>query len=336
MTTDVILADGGIETDLIFHRGQDLPHFAAFVLLDTDEGRELLREYYRPYLDIAGEAGTGLVLETPTWRASPRWFSALDRESSDLDRVNRAAVRLLQGLRDERQDVDVLVSGCLGPRDDGFVAATMMDEQAAQDYHRPQVEALHAAGADRVTAMTVAYPAEAVGIVRAAQAAGIQSVISFTIEADGRLPDGSTLAHAIQVVDDATDREAAFFMVNCAHPSHITLALGPPAPDGSVVDDAVPDDDGDRTWLSRVQGVRANASTRSHAELDAAEDLDEGDPATFGRQMAWLHAQVPSLQVLGGCCGTDHRHVRAVAQAVKAHGAPDAARPESGQSAPRS
>jgi S-methylmethionine-dependent homocysteine/selenocysteine methylase len=312
MTTDVILGDGGIETDLIFHHGQDLPHFAAFVLLDTEEGRELLREYYRPYLDVAREAGTGLVLETPTWRASRGWFAALDRPPTDLAPVNQTAVRLLRDLREEQQGVDVIVSGCLGPRDDGFVAATVMDEQAAQDYHRPQVEALHAAGADRVTAVTVAYPAEAVGIVRAAQAAGIESVISFTVETDGRLPDGSTLAHAIRVVDDATDRAPAFFMVNCAHPTHVALAL----------DAHAADDDGDRTWLSRVQGVRANASTRSHAELDAAEDLDEGDPAVFGREMARLHARVPSLRVLGGCCGTDQRHILAVAREVTAGDAP--------------
>jgi homocysteine S-methyltransferase len=322
MTTDVILADGGIETDLIFHHGQDLPHFAAFVLLDTEEGRELLREYYHPYLGIAREAGTGLVLETPTWRASPAWFTALDRRSSDLGPVNHAAVQLLRDLCEEQPGVDVIVSGCLGPRDDRFVAATMMDEQAAQDYHRPQVEALHAAGADRVTAVTVAYPAEAVGVARAAQVAGIECVVSFTVETDGRLPDGSTLPHAIRVVDDATDRAAAFFMVNCAHPSHVTLTLDPPAVDAPV-DDAVPDP-ADRTWLSRVQGVRANASTRSHAELDAAEDLDDGDPATFGREMARLHARVPSLRVLGGCCGTDERHIRAVARAVTAPDAPPA------------
>jgi homocysteine S-methyltransferase len=313
MTTDVMLGDGGIETDLIFHHGQDLPHFAAFVLLDTEQGRELLRAYYRPYVDIAREAGTGLVLETPTWRASRRWFTALDRPQSDLAPVNQAAVHLLRDLREGQRAVDVVVSGCLGPRDDGYVAATVMDEQAAQDYHRPQVEALHAAGADRVTAVTVAYPAEAVGIVRAAQDTGIECVISFTVETDGHLPDGSTLAEAIRVVDDASNRPPAFFMVNCAHPSHVALAL-----------DAQAADDDERTWLSRVQGVRANASTRSHAELDAAEDLDEGDPAAFGREMARLHAQVPSLRVLGGCCGTDQRHIRAVARAVTAPDAPPA------------
>jgi S-methylmethionine-dependent homocysteine/selenocysteine methylase len=321
MTTDLILGDGGIETDLIFHHGQDLPHFAAFVLLDTEEGRERLRAYYRPYLDLARESGAGLVLETPTWRAGPAWFAALGRPSSDLGPVNRAAVRLLRDLCQEQPGVDVIVSGCLGPRDDGYVAATTMDERAAQDYHRPQVEALHAAGADRVTAMTVAYPAEAVGVVRAAQAAGIESVISFTVETDGRLPDGTSLPQAIQVVDDATERAAAFFMVNCAHPSHVALALDPPARGASMRPDAAPDHADDRTWWSRVQGVRANASTRSHAELDAAEDLDEGDPATFGRDMARLHEQVPSLRVLGGCCGTDERHIRAVAQSVTAQGA---------------
>ncbi|HEY5183204.1 MAG TPA: homocysteine S-methyltransferase family protein [Dermatophilaceae bacterium] len=313
MTTGLMLGDGGIETDLIFHHGQDLPHFAAFVLLDTNEGRQALRDYYRPYFQIARDARTGLVLEAPTWRASGDWLALLGRPVEDVTRVNVEAVRLVADLRAEHGDipgdqgVQHVISGCVGPRADGYDVGTTMSEQQSQDYHRPQVDALQSAGADRATAMTLSYAAEAVGIVRAAQVAGIPVVISFTVETDGRLPDGSSLEQAIRAVDSATDQGAEFFMVNCAHPTHIVRALDP---------SGTPDD---HRWLSRVRGVRANASTRSHAEMDVAPDLDEGDPESFGAELAGLHDRLPSLQVLGGCCGTDQRHIRAVAQAVTAH-----------------
>ena len=309
-----MLGDGGIETDLIYHHGQDLPHFAAFVLLDTPEGREQLRRYYEPYVRIARDAGVGLVLETPTWRASPDWLDLLGRPVSDLARVNLEAVRLLTSLRNDtkrdRGDAQVVISGCVGPRTDGYDAGTAMNVPQARDYHAPQIEALRVAGADRVTAITMSYAAEAAGIASAAQLAGVPVVISFTVETDGHLPDGSSLEDAVRAVDDATDGGPAFFMVNCAHPSHIGRALGVDMePDERVT--APPEG-----WRVRVRGVRANASTRSHAEMDAATDLDEGDPQVFGHQLARLRELVPSLDVLGGCCGTDDRHIRALAHSV--------------------
>ncbi len=312
MATDLTLGDGGIETDLIFHHGQDLPHFAAFVLLDTDEGRRVLRDYYLPYLRIAQQAGAGLVLETPTWRASPDWLTLLDRQSTDVATVNEAAVRLLRDLRDSaarpgQDDRPVLVSGCIGPRRDGYQAEGAMTAAQAQRYHAPQVGALAAAGVDRIAAITLAYPDEAAGIVLAARAVDVPVVASFTVETDGRLPDGTLLSQAIQKVDDATDGNAESFMVNCAHPEHIARAF---------------ELAGAGAWRERLSGVRANASTRSHAELDAADDLDEGDPSTFGAQLAALARDTPSLRLLGGCCGTDHRHISAVAQAVTGRPAP--------------
>ena len=317
MATDLVLGDGGIETDLIFHRGQDLPHFAAFVLLDTEEGREQLRAYYRPYVQIARDAGARLVLETPTWRASPDWLALLGRPVTDMARVNRDAVRLLTDVRGvatgDRGDAGIVVSGCVGPRADGYDANTAMDEQQAEDYHRPQIEALQAAGADRITAITMSYPAEAAGIASAARVAGIPAVISFTVETDGLLPDGNSLEDAVDAVDGVTDGYAAFFMVNCAHPTHIARALG------VRIDQAATATSGPARpagWTARVGGVRANASTRSHAEMDLAADLDEGDPQSFGAQLAQLHELLPSLEVLGGCCGTDDRHIRALARVV--------------------
>jgi homocysteine S-methyltransferase len=284
------LADGGIETDLIFHHGWTLPDFAAFVLLDEPAGVATLRSYYRPYLELARGAGTGLVLETPTWRASSGWGETLGYDTAALADVNRSAVELLQSLRDEvPTGGPVEVSGCVGPMPE----TQALTAEQAQRYHRPQLEAL--VGADRVTAMTISETAEAVGIVRAARALGMKSVISLTVEADGRLAGGLTLADAIEQVDDRSGGGAEYYMLNCAHPEHVQRALGDGGP-----------------WAARLQGIRPNASRRTHAELDEAVDLDEGDRDEFGAQCRRLRESLPSLRVVGGCCGTDIGHVRAV------------------------
>jgi homocysteine S-methyltransferase len=284
------LADGGIETDLIFHHGWALPEFAAFVLLDDPAGVDALGEYYRPYLELARDAGTGLVLETPTWRASSGWGEPLGYGPSALADVNSRAVALLRSLCEAVPTrCPVEVSGCVGPMPD----TPGLSASQAQDYHRPQLEAL--AGADRVTAMTITEPAEAVGIVQAARALGVRSVISLTVETDGRLADGRALADAIGQIDAESGGGPEHYMLNCAHPDHVRRAFGDGGP-----------------WTARVQGIRPNASRRSHAELDEATDLDAGDPDEFGAQCRRLRESVPSLRVIGGCCGTDITHVRAV------------------------
>ena len=300
----LLLADGGIETDLIFRQGWNLPSFAAFVLLDDSTGQEALRDYYRPYLSIARSAGFGLVLETPTWRAGHDWGDLLGYDSAGLARVNRQGVQLLSELREEADTgaVPILISGCLGPRAD---AGIVMTADQALLYHSPQVQTLGSSGTDFVSALTLAYPAEAIGIARSAQEEGVPVVISFTVEADGRLPDGSTLEEAVLQVEEATDGGPAYYMVNCAYFSHLRSTFE--ATSGAST-----------AWRSRIRGVRANASDRSHAELDAATDLDDGDPARFGDQSAQLLSQLPALMVLGGCCGTDARHVEAISRSVLA------------------
>jgi homocysteine S-methyltransferase len=191
----------------------------------------------------------------------------------------------------------VLVEGILGPRGDGYVVGERMSAEAAAGYHGWQIGVLRDAGVDRITALTLTYPEEAIGIVRAAEAAGLPVVPSFTVETDGRLPDGTPLADAVAQVDAATDGAAAFFVVNCAHPAHVAAGLGA---DGGP---------------ARVGGLRVNASMLSHAELDEAEELDEGDPAALGADTAALREALPGIRLLGGCCGTDHRHVGRIAAA---------------------
>ena len=294
----MFLADGGLETTLVFHRGIELPEFAAFPLLGTAEGRAALRDYFEGYLAIAREHDAGFVLDTATWRANPDWGARLGYDAAALDRVNRASVAFARELRDAAQDgpSPILVDGVVGPRGDGYAPESLMTPGEAQAYHAPQVAAFAAAGADMVSAITMTHAAEAIGVARAADAAGLPAVVSFTVETDGRLPDGQTLGDAIEQVDAETLASVAYYMINCAHPSHFaaTLAAG-----GS--------------WRERIAGLRPNASARSHAELDEATDLDEGDPAGLGAEGAALRPLLPSVTVIGGCCGTDERHVAAAA-----------------------
>lgn len=288
-----VVTDGGLETDLIFHHGVDLPHFASFPLLDDEEGRRLLEQYYADYVAIAERAGAAVQLETPTWRANPDWGARVGYGPADLHRINLASVRFLAELRDRSSVEELLISGNLGPRGDGYVAGARVDPDAAAAYHRPQVDAFAEAGADLITVLTLTGPEEAIGIVRAARDTGLPVAVSFTVETDGRLPDGTALAAAIAVVD--AEGGPDYFMVNCAHPTHIAASLTDPG-----------------EWRSRIVGLRANASTMSHDELDDAEELDEGDPRQLAKDHDPLRQQLPALTLLGGCCGTDARHVAAM------------------------
>ena len=294
------LTDGGIETTLIFLDGLDLPHFAAFDLLDRPGGEAALRRYFQPYVDIARGRGVGIVLETPTWRANPDWAALLDHDLDTLARFNRKAVALLEDLRSgqETEETPIVISGCVGPRGDGYVVGQAMTAEEAEAYHAVQIGTFAETAADLVTAITMTSADEAVGVVRAAVAAGLPVVISFTVETDGRLPSGQPLREAVEEVDARTDGAAAYFMVNCAHPSHFADVLEP----GSA-------------WTDRIAGLRANASRMSHAELDEAEELDDGDPAELAADYVALRERMPRLSVLGGCCGTDHRHIAAMSAA---------------------
>jgi len=289
--------DGGLETDLLYHCRVDLPFFAAFPLLEHADTREVLRRYYASYLDIARSHRTGFVVESATWRANPDWAARLGISPERLDQLNRRAIELAEEVRAAAaaDGITAVVSGCVGPREEVMTAAE------AQDYHAPQIASFAATTADLVTAVTINDAAEAVGIVRAAAAVNVPAAVSFTVETDGRLATGQSLREAVEQVDADTGARAAYFMVNCAHPTHLATTF----------------DGGD--WLRRVVGLRLNASTRSHAELDEAEDLDEGDPEDFGAGLAALRERLPAATVFGGCCGTDTRHVAAIWRRLAPH-----------------
>lgn len=299
----IFATDGGMETELVFHDRRDLPCFAAFPLLDSDEGLERLRTYYRHYAELSRSHGFGLVLESPTWRANLDWGRQLGYDRQALTDANRKAIGLMLEIRKEAETpaTPVVISGNLGPRGDGYKPEGRMSPREAQDYHDFQVHTFAETDADMVAAFTMNYVEEAIGIAAAAKAHAMPVAISFTLETDGRLPSGQSLASAIEATDAATGGHPAYYMINCAHPTHFESTLR----DGGA-------------WVERLRGLRANASKRSHAELDECADLDDGDPDELGSQYRTLRPLLPKLAVVGGCCGTDGRHVASICRALMA------------------
>ncbi|NTS32188.1 homocysteine S-methyltransferase family protein [Phyllobacterium sp. BT25] len=302
LSGSLFLSDGGMETTLIFLEGIELPEFAAFVLMLTDEGRQHLKDYYVRYLEVAKENGTGFILDTPTWRANADWGAKLGYGPADLDPVNRRSVDLLAELRQEYETpaTPCVISGAIGPRGDGYKAGNMNADEA-EAYHAAQIATFADTEADLVAAYTLTNYNEAIGIARAARANEMPCVISFTVETDGKLVTGLSLREAIERVDEATGGSPQYYMINCAHPTHFAQVL-----------------EQGEAWTRRIGGLRANASTKSHAELDDSTTLDAGDPLDLGRRYQALTRAFPRMRVLGGCCGTDHRHVAAICEACAA------------------
>ncbi len=298
----LLLTDGGLETTLVFHEGIELPEFAAFTELASEAGRQRLRDYFRSYARIAHEFGVGFIFESMTWRASRDWGAKLGYSAAEVAAFNRQGIALLAEIRREFAGLikPMYISGCLGSRGDGYQPEQLMTAEQARDYHREQIEVFAETDADLVSAYTIPYSAEAIGITQAAQEQQMPVVIGFTIETDGRLPSGESLQQAIEQVDAATGHGPHYYLINCAHPEHFA-ALFQGAP-----------------WTERIHAIRANASKKSHAELDEATEIDEGDPAELAENYQFLKTRLPNLHVAGGCCGTDRRHVASICQAMLA------------------
>jgi len=299
ISKNIYLTDGGLETTLIYLEGIELTHFAAFELMNHSEGRNVLRRYFESYISLAEKYRMGFILGTPTWRANPDWAYLLGYSLNELDKINRQSVTFLQDIREERKAIDMLVSGCIGPRSDGYVVRNLMTPDEAAEYHMTQMQSFVTAGVDLVSALTLNYVDEAIGIALTARQLNVPLVISFTVEVSGLLPDGEFLSRAIEKVDAATDKYVSYYMINCAHPDHFKDHLR-----------------GNGEWLRRIGGVRPNASTRSHAELDESTTLDRGDIRRLADECNQIMSFLPELRVIGGCCGTDHHHMEAICEGL--------------------
>ncbi len=300
LTESTFMTDGGLETTLIFNKGIDLPHFASFGLLQNEEGIHILKEYYHDYLEISKQKCNGFILEAPTWRANPDWALKMGYSLESLDLLIRTAIQELERIRNnhENKDFRISISGCIGPQGDGYSPENQMNIKMAEEYHSFQIKILADTNADLVSAMTMNYNDEAIGIVNAAKNNNIPVVISYTVETDGKLPSGESLGEAITSLDKITDNYVSYFMINCAHPSHFSNVL-----------------QADSKWAGRIKGIRANASAKSHAELDESETLDEGNKEELAKGYQNLKSLLPNLTVIGGCCGTDHTHMEKICEA---------------------
>jgi homocysteine S-methyltransferase len=291
------LCDAGLETDLIFNHGIEIREFAAHTLMEDEQGKQALSDYFQGFLSLARDSGCGYILDTQTWKAHPHWADDLNESREQQEQANRDSVAFIAALRDRyaSNTGPIVLNAIVGPRGDAYAPEVELAVDEAEAYHAQQLQWLAGTEADMVTAMTFTQSDEATGFVRAANALKLPAVISFTVETDGKLPTGESLASAISAVDAATQSGAAYFMVNCAHPDHFSDVLG------------------DEPWARRIRGIRCNASRQSHAELDACETLDDGNPAELGDQYLQIKAKMPWLNIFGGCCGSDLRHVTQIA-----------------------
>jgi len=289
------MTDGGMETTLIYHQGIELPHFAAIVLLQNESGIQTLTDYYRTYLDKAVHYQTGFILESPTWRGGMHWAEALSLTHDQLKSLHATNAALMHQLRSEyaHQLPHILISGCVGPAGDGYLASQIDDLSHFLKVHQPQMAWLASRDIDLISAFTFNTITEAEAIARLAAHYHKPVVISFTLETDGNLPSGATLEEAITYLD-ALPCPPEYYMLNCVHPNHFVPLW---------------QQDKHKLYIKRIKGLRTNASCKSHEELASMETLDDGCPTTLGQQIASLQRQFPEIQVIGGCCGTDLRHV---------------------------
>ena len=299
-TSRIFLTDGGTETWLIYKAGLDLPNFSSFHLLNDPAASKQIKSYYRAFADIAVEHGTAFIFDSLTYRASRDWGALLGFSEAALVEMNLMALDFYRGVAKEAglAGDDVVISGCVGPKGDAYELNEALTADGAQDYHQRQVDTFKAGNADIVTALSLSSSQEAIGIVRAAQSAGLPSAISFLVEKDHCLQSGESLRAAIETVDQETDSAAAYFMINCAHPIDFGPALK------------------SQEWVTRIHGIRANASKAEHSFLNLLGQLDEGDPDELASEYASLRSQFPDMNVFGGCCGTDFSHVRKISSAI--------------------
>ena len=299
MSGDLFLKDGGLEIILHFKKGFALPEFASFDVVNDDNGREIISSHLQSFAAIAQDHSVGVILGSPTWRASRDWGEKLGYTSETLADTIRKSVKLVGEVRNEFENVDtpIVLNGVMGPRSDGYNPKEFMTAEEAEEYHSTQIGTFVDTDVDMVTAYTIAYVDEAVGIVKAAQSARMPVVISFTLGTDGCLPTGPNLVSAIEQVDTAAGGGPDYYMINCVHPIHCAEPLA----------------SGDRR-LKRVKGLMPNASSKSHEELEESNELDEGNPTELAEQLREIRKGMPWVNVLAGCCGTDSRLAKAICE----------------------
>jgi len=269
---------------------------SAFIYDDIN--RSAIEAIYRQYLDIGFEYDLPLVLSTPTWRASRERIEAAGYGSRDLNGDN---FRFLDALRKSYGPYaqKVAICGLLSCRGNAYNPAEALGAEAAYRFHAWQAERLTEAGADFLLAATLPALSEAVGLASALAGTGIPYVVSFVVRREGTLLDRTPLNQALATIEDSVSPGPLAFMANCTHASFLKSALVHRQHSSSYV-------------RQRILGLFANTAALTPEELDNSESLVEEDPDIFGQAVAELHAEF-GLKLLGGCCGSDDRHIRSLA-----------------------
>ena len=295
-----ILTEGAMVERIRRHPAVRLdPDIAHAGLIYSAEGRKTLGDIYRQYLSIGQRHNLPMLTLAPTWRANPERTARAG--CGPVDKLNSDCVEFLKEICTEfgAYQERLYVAGLLGCRHDAYKPAEALNADAAEQFHAPQVKALAASRVDFIKAATLPAVSEALGIARAIAQTGIPCVLSFVIRPDGNVLDGTPLQKAVAQIDNETDQAPIFYMVNCVHPSVFMEAMSTET--GS-----------DGNLSERVIGFQGNTSSKSPEELDNLPYLDTTAPEPFAELMLRIHRTL-GTRILGGCCGTDNRHVEMVA-----------------------
>ncbi|MEY2396937.1 MAG: homocysteine S-methyltransferase [Actinomycetota bacterium] len=297
------LTEGGTETEVMYKHGFELPEFAMFPLLDQADAMDALRGMYARYLETAARHGFGALIGGLDYRASADWAGLLGYSNDELAEFQMRAIDFLRDVAKpyESDLPSVLIAGVVGPRGDAYQVNREITTDEAEEYHSAQMSTLARAGVDLVSALTFNGVAEAVGVARAANRAGLPLCMSFIVDHEtSRLQTGPTLKDAIESVDAlAGDARPTFYGINCSHPLEFMPALEP----------------GD--WIERVRSLRPNAAAADKIALCTLGRLEQGDPVQLGKLMGELAAQYPHIDIWGGCCGTWDTHFDEIAANVR-------------------
>ena len=241
------------------------------------------------YLSVAAALGLPFLLMTPTFRSSPHRVrrAGLDPEAENL---TRRGVEIARAVAARFPDVDTYLEGIIGPSGNNQDPYDTLDAEAAEAHHRPQARELADAGVDLLLGSTIPAVGEATGMAWALASTGTPYTVSLMIGADGRVLDGSTLAEAIDRIDQATSPPPLYYSLVCVHAAVARLALA----------------SGKST--ARVAELRGNGAPRAAGALEGSHHVVADHPE------AWAEATMAvalehGLKVLGGCCGTDERHI---------------------------
>lgn len=296
---NMILMEGALGERLKREYGLTLDEYVAMANLIYDEkGAIALTNLWNEYIDIARKYQLPFMATTPTRRANQERI----KEAGCSENIIRDNVKFLRNIQ-RNSGIEMYVGGLMGCKGDAYTEEGALSERDAYVFHKWTAEQFEKAGADFLYAGIMPTLPEAAGMAKALESTDLPYIISFTIQEDGRLIDGTRITDAIRYIDEITSSKPICYMTNCVHPSIVYKALSQPFNENEIV-------------RSRFWGIQANTSPLSYAELDGSADLKCSEPEEFATEMMKL-SDVGNFKIWGGCCGTDNRHMECVARELR-------------------